>query len=157
MGSVDWRGLERVSIRDLPTILESISEACSVSRNVGVITEHVRQRLTRQITFNNVDENNVLKIVTLSSAWEKAMSEALIGDGEVKQLALPPSQIQEFVEHFQQVYNRITMTGEQAVLVTTASLRPYIRSIVERIRGATIVMSQNEVHPGVKIQTVAQV
>ena len=148
---------ERVSIRDLPTILESISEACSVSRNVGVITEHVRQRLTRQITFNNVDENNVLKIVTLSSAWEKAMSEALIGDGEVKQLALPPSQIQEFVEHFQQVYNRITMTGEQAVLVTTASLRPYIRSIVERIRGATIVMSQNEVHPGVKIQTVAQV
>lgn len=148
---------ERVSIRDLTTILEAISEACSFSRNINHITEHVRQRISRQITYNNVDEDNVLKIVSLSSAWEKAFGDSLIGEGEMRQLAMAPSQVQEFVRNFQQVYERITMSGAQAVLVTSSSLRPYVRSIIERIRPSTIIMSQNEVHPTVKIQTMAQI
>lgn len=148
---------ERVSIRDLGTILESISEACSASRNVAIITEHVRQRLSRQITYNNADENGTLKIISLSAKWDQAMSSALIGEGEIKQLALSPSELQEFVTQFKHLADRIAMTGEQAALVTSSTLRPYVRSIIERVRSSTIVMSQTEIHPSIKLQNMGQV
>src|SRR6185437_2577461 len=64
---------ERVSIRDLPTILEGIAEACGYSRNISVITEHVRARLARQISdANTVGDGGFIPIVGLSPQWELA-------------------------------------------------------------------------------------
>lgn len=148
---------ERVSIRDLPTILEAISEACHYNRNVGAITEHVRSRLSRQITFSNADEGNVLKIITLSPKWDQAMAAALMNDGESKQLALPPTQVQEFINDFRKTYDRLGMIADSSVLVTTSALRPFIRAIIERVRPATIVMSQNEIYPAIKVQNIIQI
>jgi flagellar biosynthesis protein FlhA len=148
---------ERVSIRDLGTILEVISEACGASRNIAIITELVRQRLSRQISYTNADENGVLKIVALSAKWDQMMNDALVGEGEIKQLGLSPSQIQEFANTFKLIFDRIAITGEQAVLVTSATLRPYVRSIVERVRSSVIVMAQNEIHPAVKINNMGQI
>ena len=148
---------ERVSIRDLPTILEAISEACHYNRNVGAITEHVRLRLSRQITFSNADEGNVLKIITLSQKWDQTMATALVSDGESKQLALPPTQVQEFINDFRKTYDRLGMIADSSVLVTTSALRPFIRAIVERVRPATVVMSQNEIYSTIKVQNVIQI
>src|SRR5713226_7565161 len=61
---------ERISIRDLPTILEGISEACGYSRNVSVITEHVRARLARQISDSHTGEGGFIPLVTMSAQWE---------------------------------------------------------------------------------------
>lgn len=148
---------ERVSIRDLPTILEAISESCNYTRNVGTITENVRLRLSRQITYNNVDEGGVLKIITLSPKWDHAMAAALVNEGDVKQLALPPTQVQEFITDFRQAFERLGMIADSSVLVTTSALRPFLRAIIERIRPATVVMSQNEIYPAVKVQNVIQI
>lgn len=148
---------ERVSIRDLATIVEAISEGCGYSRNVSVITEHVRQRLSRQITHSNLDENYVLKIVSLGVKWEQSMNEALVGEGEIRQLALSPSQIQEFITDFKATFDRIALIGDQAVLVVSPTLRPYVRSIVARVRPSVMVLGQNEIHPSAKIQNVGQV
>src|SRR6185312_13109257 len=63
---------ERVSIRDLPTILEGISEACGYSRNISIITEHVRARLARQISEQNTGEGGFIPLVSLSPAWEQS-------------------------------------------------------------------------------------
>src|SRR5689334_23093966 len=63
---------ERVSIRDLPNVLEGISEACGYSRNVTMITEHVRARLARQISDASADQTGVIPILTLSPEWEQA-------------------------------------------------------------------------------------
>lgn len=147
---------ERVSIRDLSTILEAISEACGSTRNISMITERVRQRLARQITYGNADENGNLKIITLSPKWDQAMNQALVGESEIKQLALSPSQIQEFVTEFKLIFDRVAMTGDHAVLVTTSILRPYVRSIVERVRSAVNVLGQNEIHPSIKLQNLGQ-
>lgn len=148
---------ERVSIRDLPTILEAISEACNYSRSVASITEHVRLRLSRQITFSNVEEGNVLKIVTLSPKWDQIMAESLVAEGDNKQLALPPTLVQEFINDFRKNYERLGLLSETSVFVTTSALRPFIRAIIERVRPSTVVMSQNEIYPSVKIQNVLQI
>ncbi len=148
---------ERVSIRDLPLILEAISEACGFSRNLGLITEHVRQRLSRQISFSHADDKNILHIITLSPQWEQQMHGALVGEGDVKQLALAPSQVQDFVNDFQKTFDHLTMTGEAPILVTSTPLRPYVRSIVERVRPSAIVMAQSEIHPKIKLRNLGQV
>lgn len=145
---------ERVSIRDLPTILEGIAEACNFTRNVTNITEHVRLRLSRQITFSNTDHTSTLNLITLSPTWEQIISESVVGDGENRQLALPPSQMQEFIFKTNDTYDRLAMMGEMPVLVTTAYVRPFIRSILERVRPSVVILSQNEVHPKVKIRSL---
>ncbi len=145
---------ERVSIRDLPTILEGISEACGYSRNVSVITEHVRARLARQISEQNTNENGIIPLVSLSPAWEQSFAEALTGQGDERHLSMPPSRLQEFIAAVRSNFERHAMGGETPVLLVSPAIRPYVRSIIERFRPITVVMSQSEVHPKAKIKTV---
>ena len=148
---------ERISIRDLPTILEGISEACIQSRNIGLITEHVRSRLARQISDSNTDSEGIIQMITLSPEWEQTFVEALVGTGEEKQLSMAPSRLQEFISAIRQTFERHAMMGEMPILLTSPPIRPFVRSIVERFRPSTIIMSQNEIHPKAKIKTVGQV
>ncbi len=148
---------ERVSIRDLPTILEGISEACGQSRNVAMITEHVRSRLARQISNMSTNEQGYIPLVTLSPEWEQTFAESVIGTGEDRQLSLPPSRLQEFIAGLRNTFERQAMMGETPVLLTSPAIRPFVRSIVERFRPMTVVMSQNEVHPKAQIKTVGQI
>ena len=148
---------ERVSIRDLPTILEGVSEASAYTKVSSIITEHVRMRLGRQICNQFADGNGVLKLVTLSPEWERAFLESLMGDGEEKQLAMQPSTLQDFITQTREKYDEFAKKGEMPVLLTSGAIRPYVRSIIERFRPSIIVMSQNEVHPKAKIKTMGQV
>ena len=148
---------ERISIRDLPTILEGISEACIQSRNIGLITEHVRSRLARQISDSNTDSEGIIQMITLSPEWEQTFVEALVGTGEEIQLSMAPSRLQEFISAIRQTFERHAMMGEMPILLTSPPIRPFVRSIVERFRPSTIIMSQNEIHPKAKIKTVGQV
>ena len=148
---------ERVSIRDLPTILEGISEACGFSRNISIITEHVRARLARQISDANANEQGVISLVSLSPQWEQAFAEALTGQGEDRHLSMPPSKLQEFIGAVRNNFERLAMRGETPVLLTSPAVRPYVRSIIERFRAMTVVMSQNEIHPRARIKTLGAI
>ncbi|HYC03572.1 MAG TPA: flagellar biosynthesis protein FlhA [Azospirillaceae bacterium] len=148
---------ERVSVRDLPTILEGVSEACAYTRNITQITEHVRARLARQISDAHTNEMGYIPLVTLSPDWEQAFMESIVGDGDERQLSMAPSRLQTFITSVRQTYERMAMAGEAPVLLTSPSIRPYVRSIIERFRPATTVMSQNEIHPKAKIKTMGQI
>lgn len=145
---------ERVSIRDLPTILEGLAEAAPHTASVTQLVEHVRSRLAKQLCWQNRGEDGALPIVTLSPEWEQAFAEALVGSGEDRQLAMAPSRLQEFIRGVRDVFEKAAMAGEAAVLLTGPGIRPYVRSIIERFRGQTVVMSQNEVHPRARLKTV---
>ena len=148
---------ERVSIRDLPTILEGVAEACAYTRSVAAITEHVRTHLARQLSAAAADQNEVVPMVTLSPRWEQAFAESLIGDGEDRQLAMAPSLLQDFIGAVRQTFERHAMLGETPVLLTSPGIRTYVRSIVERFRPSTTVMSQNEIHAKARIKTLGQI
>ena len=148
---------ERVSIRDLPTILEGVSEACGYTRNITSITEHVRSRLARQLCNENMNEGGFIPLVTLSPDWEQAFAESLVGEGDDRQLAMAPSRLQEFIGRLRDAFEGFARDGEIPVLLTGPVIRPYVRSIVERFRPNTVVMSQNEIHPRMKIKTLGQI
>jgi len=148
---------ERISIRDLPAILEGIAEAVGHTKNALYITEHVRSRLARQICHANLSPGGYLPIVALSPSWEQAFAEAIIGQGEERQLAMAPSQLQQFITQVRDRFDEATQKNEVPVLLTSPQARPFVRSIIERFRAQTVVMSQNEIHASIRLRTLGQV
>jgi flagellar biosynthesis protein FlhA len=149
---------ERVSIRDLPTILEGIQEACAGgARAIPSIVAHVRSRLARQISDAHLGPAGYLPLVALSPVWEGHFHEALVGTGEERQLAMAPSQLAEFMQRLRGAFDEAATAGEAAVLLTSAPLRAHVRAIVERIRPETPVLAQTEIHPRVRIRTVGSI
>jgi flagellar biosynthesis protein FlhA len=148
---------ERISIRDLSTILEGIADALAFSRNPATMVEHVRARLARQICAQNTSHNGYLPLIALSAKWEQAFAESIIGQGEEKSLAMQPSKLSEFMAATRDAFERAAREGEAPVLVTSAATRPFVRSLVERFRQQTTVLSQAEIHPRARLKTVGSV
>jgi len=148
---------ERVSIRDLGTIIEGISEVCATLKNPRDIMEHVRTRLSRQICAQYAAPGGLLSIITLSPQWEGAFMESIVGQGEDRHLAMQPSRLTEFVHAVRDRFEDAARMGEMPVLVTSVQTRPFVRSIIERFRPQTVVMSQNEIHARVRLKTVGSI
>jgi flagellar biosynthesis protein FlhA len=148
---------ERISIRDLSTILEGIADALAFSRNPATVVEHVRARLARQICAQNTTHNGYLPLIALSAKWEQAFAESLVGQGEERSLAMQPSRLSEFMTIVRERFEQAAREGESPVLVTSASIRPFVRSLVERFRAQTTVLSQAEIHPRARLKTVGSV
>ncbi len=148
---------ERISIRDLPTIIEGIAEASATTSHLDAIVEHVRGRLARQICHFNQALDGNLPVLALSPQWEQAFHESLIGEGDRKQLALAPTKLHEFVDAVRNGFETAGAQGHVPVLLTSPLIRPYVRSLVERFRPQTTVMSQNEIHPSARLNTLGHV
>jgi flagellar biosynthesis protein FlhA len=149
---------ERVSIRDLPTILEGIQEACGgAARAIPILVAHVRARLARQISDSHTGAAGYIPLVTLSPEWEAAFAEALVGPPEDRQLAMAPSKLQEFMQKLRAAFEAASNGGDAAVLLTSGGIRSHVRAIVERIRPSTPVLAQAEIHPRARIRTVGTI
>lgn len=146
---------EMISIRDLPSILESVADSARANKNLTAMTESVRVQLSRQICHHNTNREGFIPIISLSPEWEKIFIESLIDDGSgEKQLSMPPSKLQEFVMKVRKSFDEQALKNYVPVLLTSSYTRPYVRSVIERFRPATVVMSQNEIHYKAKIRTL---
>ena len=148
---------ERISIRDLSTILEGIAEALAFTRNPAGLVEHVRARLSRQLCAQHSTSSGYLPLIALSARWEQAFAESIIGQGDDRSLAMQPSRLSEFITLIRERFEDAAREGEAPVLVTSASIRPFVRGIVERFRSQTPVLSQAEIHPRARLKTVGSV
>jgi flagellar biosynthesis protein FlhA len=148
---------ERVSIRDLATILEGIADAIAFSRNPVLLAEQVRARLARQICAQYTTPAGYLPLIALSARWEQAFAESIVGQGDDRSLAMQPSRLTEFINLVRERFEDAARAGEAPVLVTSAGIRPFVRGVVERFRAQTPVMSQAEIHPRARLKTVGSI
>lgn len=149
---------ERVSIRDLPTILEGIQEAASAgTRSLSGIVATVRARLARQISDAARAPHGAIPIIALGAEWERDFAEALVGPGEEKQLAMAPSRLGVFMQQLREAFDAASAQGEPAVLVCSGGIRAHVRAVVERFRPQTMVLAHAEIHPRARLRTVGQV
>lgn len=148
---------ERVSIRDLGAIIEGIAEVAGTVKNPRDMMEHVRTRLARQICAQYAAPGGQLPIITLSPQWESAFMESIVGQGDDRHLAMQPSKLTEFVHAVRDRFEDAARMGEMPVLVTSVQTRPFVRSIIERFRRETPVLSQGEIHARVRLKTVGSV
>jgi flagellar biosynthesis protein FlhA len=148
---------ERVSIRDLATILEGIADAIPFSRNPATLVEHVRIRLARQLCAQYTTPAGHLPIIALTARWEQNFAESIIGQGDERSLAMQPSRLTDFITTVRERFEDAAREGEAPVLVTSAAARPFVRGIVERFRSQTTVLSQAEIHPRARLKTVGSI
>ncbi|TAE82966.1 MAG: flagellar biosynthesis protein FlhA [Alphaproteobacteria bacterium] len=147
---------EHVSIRDIPAILEAIAESSANNQNLTLITEHVRARLSRQICFSTLDHEGLMPVLAMSPQWEQIFVDSLSGENGEKHVRMAPSKIQEFMTSVRTTFDKHSMQGHNPVLLVSPVIRPYVRSVIERFRPNTTVLSQNEVHPRVRLKTLGQ-
>ena len=146
---------ERISIRDLPTILEGVQEACGAGlRAVPLIVGHVRMRLARQISDAHVGGSGYIPLITLTPNWEAAFLDSLVGPPEDRQLAMAPSKLNEFIGRLRTSLDQAAANGEAPVILVNGALRAPMRAIVERLRPATSVLAQAEISTRVRIRTL---
>ncbi|WP_404367704.1 flagellar biosynthesis protein FlhA [Sphingomonas sp. MMS24-J45] len=147
---------EGISIRDIPTIMEGIAEAAPLSNNLTQMTEHVRGRLARQISAQQTREG-AIPILTLSPHWDAEFAESIVGVGDDRHLAMAPSSLQAFIASVRETYDRLAAGGEIPCMLTNPAIRPFVRSIIERVRPATVVLSQNEIHARARIRALGSI
>src|SRR5579864_9215004 len=148
---------ERVSIRDLATILEGIADGLGTTRNPAMLAEHVRARLARQLCAQHTSPVGHLPIIALTAKWEQAFAESIVGQGDDRSLAMQPSRLTEFINLVREKFEQAARDGEAPVLVTSPGIRPFVRGIIERFRAQTSVMAQSEIHPRARLKTVASI
>jgi flagellar biosynthesis protein FlhA len=147
---------EGISIRDIPTIMEGIAEAAPLHQNLTLMTEHVRSRLARQISAQQTREGTI-PILTLSAHWDNEFAESIVGQGEDRHLAMAPSSLQAFIASVRETYDRLAANGDIPCMLTNPSIRPFVRSIIERVRPATVVLSQNEIHARARVRALGTI
>jgi flagellar biosynthesis protein FlhA len=148
---------ERVSIRDLSSILEGIADALAFSRNPVTIAEHVRVRLARQICAQHTTPAGYVPLIAMSPKWEQLFAESIVGQGDERSLAMQPSRLSEFITLVRERFEEAARQGEAPVLITSPAIRPFVRGIIERFRAQTSVLSQSEIHPRVRLKTLGSI
>jgi flagellar biosynthesis protein FlhA len=148
---------ERVSIRDLATILEGIADGLAATRSPAMLAEHVRARLARQLCAQHTSPAGYLPIIALTAKWEQAFAESIVGQGDDRNLAMQPSKLTDFINQVREKFEQAAREGEAPVLVTSPAIRPFVRGIVERFRAQTSVLAQSEIHPRARLKTVASI
>lgn len=148
---------ERVSIRHLTLILEAMHEAAGFTRNISLITEHVRARLALQICKALQGEDGFVAVLLLSSTWEREVNEAIVTDGDQRSFVLAPSRTQALVQAIREKISLLSARGEWPAILTSAEARPFVRALVERINPTIAVISHAEVHQRTKLRTLDQI
>ena len=98
-----------------------------------------------------------MPLIALSARWEQAFAESIVGTGEERSLAMQPSKLSEFMTAVRNSFEQAAREGEAPVMVTSAAIRPFVHSLVERFRSQTTVLSQAEIHPRARLKTVGSI
>ena len=150
--------MESISIRDLPTIVEAIGDGARTTKNIVQITESVRTKLARQISYINSDSEGTISVLVLSSFWEQNFSKALRVEGDNSYLAMQPSLIQQFISEVKTKYDEIAESnGIVPVLLTTSSIRPFVKMSIHKFKSNISVMSHNEIYFKSNLKTMGSI
>ncbi|MEO2076761.1 MAG: flagellar biosynthesis protein FlhA [Bacillus sp. (in: firmicutes)] len=147
---------EKLSIRNLPMILETLADWSVFTKNPDYLTEYVRQSLSRQIT-KQYTVNQMIQVITVHANVEKIISENIQETEQGVYLTLDPQTIQQLVHSINETIQHVMHVGIQPVLLTSPTIRMYLKQIVERINEDLPVLSFNELESNVEVQNIGVV
>lgn len=148
---------ERVSIRNSNLIVESIAEAMGWTTNITMITEHVRSKLSNQICQSLKDSNGYIPVMVMSPDWENEFLDAVKINGEERTFVMSPQRVQDFVLAARQHIQQFAQIDQWPAIMVSPEIRPFVRSMLERISPMTQIISHNEIHRKAPLKTVATI
>lgn len=148
---------EKISIRDLVTIFETLADYGTYTKDPDVLTEYVRQALSRQITQQFSQTGETLKVITVGPSLEKKIAESVQQSDQGSYLALDPVSTQTIYQRLMEQINRLLQSGQQPIVLTSPTIRMYLRQVIERTMQDIPVLSYSELEPNIEIQSVGVV
>ncbi|WP_352419618.1 flagellar biosynthesis protein FlhA [Proteiniborus sp.] len=147
---------EQISIRDMVTILETLADYAAVTRDTEMLTEYVRQSLSRYITKKYVEKNK-LKVITLDSELEQLIMESINQTETGSYLSIEPNKAQNILNKIIVNIEKMTSVGLQPIILTAPIVRIYLKRLTEQITKDLVVLSYNEIDPSVEVQSIGMV
>ena len=144
---------ERVSIRDLRTILETVADYTTQSKDPDTLTEYARQNLSRTISTQYANAEGLVQVISLDPVLDRRLTEAMKPAGG-EQGGLPPSLLNQVITSVRQAIERVVSQGYQPVLLCSQSIRSQLYRLVSPGVHALAVLSPNELDPKTKIQAI---
>jgi flagellar biosynthesis protein FlhA len=148
---------EGISIRDLGTVLESIGDRATMTRDPALLAEYARQALARNITAGYLDEGKTLRAISLDPSLEQEIAESVTQTHEGEYLAMEPARAQAVVGSLSGEVEQATGMGVRPVLVCSSRIRRHLRRLVEQALPQLPVVSYNEIVPGIRVETTGVV
>ncbi|MBT2283168.1 flagellar biosynthesis protein FlhA [Paenibacillus polymyxa] len=148
---------EKISIRDMVTIFETLADYGTYTKDPDVLTEYVRQSLSRQITQQFSQKGETLRVITVGPGLEKKIAESVQQSDQGSYLALDPVSTQSVYQKLSEQVNRLIQSGQQPVVLTSPTIRMYLRQVIERTMQDIPVLSYSELEPNVEIQSIGVV
>ncbi|QEK12258.1 flagellar biosynthesis protein FlhA [Crassaminicella thermophila] len=147
---------EGISIRDMVTILETLADYGTITKDTDMLTEYVRQSLSRAITKQFIDGKKA-KVITLEQSLEQNIIEAIQQSEHGSYLNLDPIVTQKILNNLAQQVEKLISIGEQPIILTSPLVRFYFKKLTEQLAPELIVLSYNEIDSKVEVQSVGVV
>lgn len=148
---------EKISIRDLVTIFETLADYGSYTKDPDILTEYVRQSLSRQITQQYALVGDALKVITIGPNLERKITESVQQTEQGNYLALDPSSTQIIYQKLTEQVNKLVQSGQQPIILSSPTIRMHLRQLMERTMKDIPILSYSELEPSVEIQSVGVV
>ena len=148
---------ERVSIRDLVTVLETLADNVTMSKDPEVLTECVRQALSRVICKEYVNNEGIINVITLDPQIEQIISQSIQRTEMGSFLALDPNMGQNVLASVGREVAKLQEKGLQPIVLCAPQIRPALKKLTDRSFPTLVVLSWNEIAPKVNVNSVGQV
>lgn len=147
---------EGISVRDLVSILEALADYAPSTKDINILTEYVRQKLSRMITASYI-HGKAAKVVTLDQDLENLLMNAVQQNGNSSYLSLDPMTSQELLNNIAVQIQNLLQLGEQPIIITAPIVRFYLKRLTDQYIPDLIVLSYNEIEPDIDIQSIGVV
>jgi len=148
---------ERVSIRDLHTILETLADMGNMTKDPDLLTEYVRQDMARAITRQYQTADGTLPLVSLSQDFEDSLANAIQSTPQGTYLGLDPDMAQTIIQGVEGQLERFSVFNYQPILLCSPLIRPHVKKLTERFIPNLVVLSHNEIAHDVRIESLGMV
>ncbi|GAA0495709.1 flagellar biosynthesis protein FlhA [Salinibacillus aidingensis] len=148
---------EQVSIRNLPVIFETLADFGKMTNDTDLLGEYARQALASQISSQYINDDQILKVVTLSGQVEKLIADHVQQTEHGSYLALDPESQQKIIQSINQQIEKLSLQEATPVLLCSPAIRMYVKQLIERFLPQVVVLSYNEIEPSVEVQSTGVV
>ena len=148
---------EGISIRDLPTICETLADYATVTKDTDVLTEYVRQSLKRAISNKYFPANESTTVVTLDPNVEQEIMNSVKQTEQGAYLNLEPEKSKAILASVKEEVKKLEDLGKAAIIITSPIVRMYFKRLTEDYIKDLIVVSYNEIEPNVELKSVGMV
>jgi len=148
---------EKVPIRDMVTILEAIGDYSSITKDIDILTEYVRQALGRQLANLYVNEDGKISVITISPQVEQLIRDNVQETEQGNYLTMDPQKAQQIINSLNNTLEQVVLMGTQTVILCPPVIRLYFRKLIERNYPNIPVLSYNEIPANIEVEAVGTV